>query len=342
MTVFGFLFQDGLDTGAIYVLLAVALVMVFTVTRVVFVPQGDLLAYTTLGLASLVRDAVPPTVWMLLVMAVLTFGLDVLAWIRLRSAGALLRAVAVDLACPIAAAMLAWASIMAGVPYLVKVAAALAITVAMGPLIYRIGFQPIAAASPLVLLIAAIAAHFVLVGFGLYMFGPEGVRVPGIRGRAFFIGSIPVGWQALLILGTCAVLLLVLWLFFDRTLRGKSLRATAIHRRGARLVGIAPDMAGQLTFAIAAAIGGVSGILIAASTTIAYDTGFLLALKGFVGAILGGLSGYLLAAIGAIGVGLLESFASFWASAFKEVIVFSLLIPVLLWRSHIQPVDPDA
>jgi branched-chain amino acid transport system permease protein len=56
-------------------------------------------------------------------------------------------------------------------------------------------------------------------------------------------------------------------------------------------------------------------------------------LKGFVAAIIGGLASYPVAAAGALLVGLLESFSSFWASAFKEVIVFTLIIPVLLWRS---------
>jgi branched-chain amino acid transport system permease protein len=77
----------------------------------------------------------------------------------------------------------------------------------------------------------------------------------------------------------------------------------------------------------------VSGILVAPITTIYYDSGFLVGLKGFVAAIIGGLVSYPLAALGAVLVGLLESFSSFWASAFKEVIVFTLIIPVLLWRS---------
>ena len=49
--------------------------------------------------------------------------------------------------------------------------------------------------------------------------------------------------------------------------------------------------------------------------------------------IIGGLSSYPLALAGALLVGQLESFSSFWASAFKEVIVFTLIIPVLWWRS---------
>ena len=74
-------------------------------------------------------------------------------------------------------------------------------------------------------------------------------------------------------------------------------------------------------------------MLIGPITTVYYDSGFLVSLKGFVGAIIGGLASYPLAAAGALLVGLLESFSSFWASAYKEVIVFTLIIPVLLWRS---------
>jgi branched-chain amino acid transport system permease protein len=74
-------------------------------------------------------------------------------------------------------------------------------------------------------------------------------------------------------------------------------------------------------------------VLIAPFTTIYYDSGFLISLKGFVGTVIGGMVSYPLAALGAVIVGLLEAFASFYASELKEVIVFSLLIPVLLWRS---------
>ena len=68
-------------------------------------------------------------------------------------------------------------------------------------------------------------------------------------------------------------------------------------------------------------------------TTIYFDTGFLIGLKGFIAAIVGGLVSYPLAAAGALMIGLVESYSSFWASAFKDVIVFALIIPVLLWRN---------
>jgi branched-chain amino acid transport system permease protein len=98
-------------------------------------------------------------------------------------------------------------------------------------------------------------------------------------------------------------------------------------------MGISTVKAGKQAFMLAAAIGAFSGILISPITTVYYDSGFLIGLKGFVGAIVGGLTSYPIAAAGAVLVGLLESYSSFWASAFKEVIVFTLIIPVLLWRS---------
>jgi len=77
----------------------------------------------------------------------------------------------------------------------------------------------------------------------------------------------------------------------------------------------------------------LSGVLIGPIVTIYYDSGFLIGLKGFVAAIVGGLGSYPVTALGAILVGMLEAFASFWASGFKEVIVFTLIIPVLIWLS---------
>jgi branched-chain amino acid transport system permease protein len=102
-------------------------------------------------------------------------------------------------------------------------------------------------------------------------------------------------------------------------------------------MGIKVKRAGQLSFLLAACLGAFSGILIGPITTIYYDSGFIIGLKGFVGAILGGLAAYPLAAAGAIWVGLMEAYISFWASAYKEVWVFSLIIPVLMWRSLTHP-----
>jgi branched-chain amino acid transport system permease protein len=200
-------------------------------------------------------------------------------------------------------------------------------------MVYRLVYQPVEQASVLVLLIISVAVHFAMTGLGLLFFGAEGWRTPALVEGTIQLG--PVSWtaQTFAVLALTVLLIGGLWLFFGRTLYGRALRATAVNRRGARLVGISTRVAGSLTFTLAAAIGALSGMLIAAITTIYYDTGFIIGLKGFVAAIFGGLVSYPAAAAGALFVGLLESFSSFWASPFKEAIVFTLIIPVLLWRS---------
>jgi branched-chain amino acid transport system permease protein len=209
----------------------------------------------------------------------------------------------------------------------------LAIVIPMGPLIYRLAFQPLAEASTLVLLIVSVGVHFALLGLGLVMFGAEGSRTTPFSDARFEFGALAISGQSLVIIGVSAALIVALYLYFERTLSGKALRATAVNRLGARLVGIGTAQAGRLSFTLAAALGALCGVLIAPLTTVYYDSGFLIGLKGFVGAIIGGLGSYPIAAAGALLVGLLESYSSFWASAFKEVIVFTLIIPVLLWRS---------
>jgi len=209
----------------------------------------------------------------------------------------------------------------------------LALVTVLGPLLYRIAYQPLAEASVLVLLIVSVAVHFTLTGLGLWFFGAEGSRTPAFSSDSFTVGDVTVSVQSLLVVATSIALIGVLYFFFGRTLFGKALRATALNRVGARLVGVRPSFAGTLVFALAALLCAFSGVLIGPITTIYYESGFLISLKGFVGAIIGGLASYPVAAAGAVLVGLLESYSSFWASAFKEVIVFTLIIPVLVWRS---------
>jgi branched-chain amino acid transport system permease protein len=164
-------------------------------------------------------------------------------------------------------------------------------------------------------------------------FGAEGFRNPSFWDQRFTLGPLALTGQTVIIFAVSIALILGLFLFFERTLRGKALRATAVNRLGARLMGISTIGAGKLSFGLAAFIGALSGLLIGPTTTVFYDSGFLIGLKGFVAAIFGGLASYPAAALGALMVGVLESFSSFYASAFKEVIVFTFIIPVLLWRS---------
>jgi branched-chain amino acid transport system permease protein len=209
----------------------------------------------------------------------------------------------------------------------------IALIVPIAPLLDRIVFRPIADASVLLLLTVAVALHFALVGLGLLFFGPEGVRTQSLTDFSAILAGVPVSGESILIVAAAAVFSFLLFLFFEFTISGKALHATALNRTGARLMGIRPDHAGSIAFLLGSVLAAISGILIAPVNTIFYDSGFLIGLKAFVGAIIGGLISFPVTALGSLFVGILESFAAFQSSPFKEVIVFSILIPVLLWRS---------
>jgi branched-chain amino acid transport system permease protein len=338
-TILLILLQDGVVNGAIYALLALSLVLVFTVTRVVFIPQGELVAFAALTYAALDAGALPASLWLLLALALLAAARGL--WDQRRMAGGRARLLLETLApAAVAVPLTLWlAPLQLGVA--VSAGLSLLIVAPMAPALHRIAFAPLAGASVLTLLIAAVGVHFAMLGLGLVFFGPEGVRATGFSDARFQLGPLTIPGQSIWILGVTIALMAALAVFFGTTLSGKALRATAVNALGARLVGIPAAGAGRLAFALAGFIGALSGVLIAPLMTVYYDTGFLIGLKGFVAAIFGGLASYPAAALGAIFVGLLESFGSFWASAYKEVIVFTIILPVLLWRSFQHPHDDE-
>lgn len=334
----GILALDGITNGAVYALLALATVLVFAVTRVIFIPQGEFVAFGALTLAILQTGKVPGTVWFLLILAAVAALSDLVQGLRQhRPAARIALTMGRTLAFPVLVSLLALWAAPRGLPMLAQAALTLALVTPFGSLIYRLAYESLADASVLVLLIVSVGVHFALVGLGLFFFGAEGFRNPSFWDQRFNLGPLAVSGQALIIFVASLVLIVALYLFFERTLRGKALRATAVNRLGARLMGISSAGAGRLSFTMAAFIGALSGLLIGPTTTVFYDSGFLIGLKGFVAAVFAGLSSYPLALVGALGVGLLESFSSFWASAFKEVIVFASILPVLLWRSLRDP-----
>ncbi|GAA5500326.1 high-affinity branched-chain amino acid transport system permease protein LivH [Deinococcus xinjiangensis] len=332
-TIFPILAADGLTNGAVYALLALALVLVFAVTRVIFIPMGEFVVFGTLTLAALQLGKVPGTLSLLLVLLGVAALMQAFGQARqgqaakagLTLVGALLIGAAVW-------GLTGWLAPQK-FPLWVQCLLTLGLVAPLGPLLYRVVYQPLQNATVLVLLIASVALHMALTGLALVFFGPEGSRTPAFLDGQLTLGQVTLSQQSLLVIFVSALLMLGLYFFFERTMAGKALRATAVNRVGARLVGISPTSAGTLTFLLAAIIGAVSGMLIGPSVAMTYDSGFLIGLKGFIGAIIGGLVSFPLAAAGALLVGLIESFASFSLSAWKEVIVFTLILPVLLWRS---------
>ncbi|GAB5602186.1 branched-chain amino acid ABC transporter permease [Thermus sp. FJN-A] len=314
-TILGFLLLDGLQNGVVYGLLALSLVLVFAVTRVILVPIGELLMFAPLSLVWLLSGKLPGTLWLALALGV--------AWAFLaRGRGAAL---------PLLGGLgLLFLFLLAlRMPPLAHLAA-VSLVVYLGVATYRVFFQPMREATVLAFLIMAVGLHVAYQGLGLVFFGPEQFRPePLLKGEVL----LGLSWQGVLVIAFALVSVLGLYLFFRLSLFGKALLAAAENRLGARLSGIPPQEAGMVAFGIASFLAALSGLLLAPLINAAYFMGFMLGLKGFVAAILGGLMSYPVALLGALLVGLFESFASFYASAYKEALVFLLLVPALFYQS---------
>lgn len=328
------LLLDGVTNGAVYALLGLATVLVFTVTRVIFIPQGEFVAYGALTLAMLQTGKTPGTVWLLLILACVASLMELIErWRHHGNVSRALLAALKTLVFPVLVSLIAMWAAPQKFPLWSQAFLSVAIVTAFGPLVYRVAYQSLESATPLVLLIVSVGVHFAMTGLGLLFFGAEGFRNPTFWDERFTLGPVALTGQTVIIFATSLALIVMMWLYFERSLRGKALRATAVNRTGARLMGISSHTSGQLTFLMAALIGALSGLLIGPTTTVFYDSGFLIGLKGFVAAVMGGLASYPGALLGALFVGIVESFGAFWASAFKEVIVFTLVLPILLVRS---------
>ena len=222
------LMLDGFTNGAVYALLGLATVLVFTVTRVIFIPQGEFVAYGALTLAMLQAGKVPGTVWLLMILATVASLME--CWSRWHHDHNLVSGLKAALRMwipPMLIALLTWWSATQNFSMLIQALLSVAVVATFGPLVYRIAYQSLESATPLVLLIVSVGVHFAMTGFGLLVFGAEGFRNPSFLDQSWSFGPLTISGQVFIIFLIALIMILVLWLFFERTLFGKALRATA-------------------------------------------------------------------------------------------------------------------
>ena len=212
-TIILFLLQDGIVTGAIYALLGVALVMVFAVSRVIFVPQGEFVAFGAITIASLADGKVPGTVWLTLGLGIAAFAADLIVDRHRLSPRWLSRRLLLDITLPALLLTAAYKLAPLHLPVVAQVVLTLALTIPNGPYLYRLAFRPLSGSSVLVLFIAAIAVHLALTGLGLVVFGPEGYKTDALWDASFDLGPLPVSGQNILVVASALALMAALWLF---------------------------------------------------------------------------------------------------------------------------------
>jgi len=221
-----------------------------------------------------------------------------------------------------------------GLPMVPGVLLAVAGVALVAMLVERFGLRPARSENHLVLIFLTVGLSIILRGLIKLVWGKNRMALPPLTPDLpleFFGASLLP--QALWILFlTLIAIVLLLW-FFYRTPLGLSMRAVASNSVAAAVVGIPAGRVRLTSYAIAGALGGLAGVLVTPITTLNYDVGVLLGLKGFAAAILGGFGSFPGAILGGVGLGLLESLsAGYLSSAYKDVVAFVVLLLVLFVR----------
>jgi branched-chain amino acid transport system permease protein len=219
----------------------------------------------------------------------------------------------------------------AGLPLPLAALVAILFTTAVGLSLYYFAIKIARGADAVTLIIITIGASIFLRGAAEIIFDKRFHSLPPLFGAApIRFGGAAILPQSLAVLAGAVVIVALLWVFIDRTLFGKAVIATSANRTAARLVGIDIRVIVGVCFALSAAIGAVAGILITPITLTSYNTGTLLALKGFAAVMLGGIGSALGAVVGGVVLGLFEAFAAGYVSAeYKDAVAFLVILAVL-------------
>lgn len=240
---------------------------------------------------------------------------------------------------------------LAGMPataaLLIALLVAIVLSGSLGVAVERIAYKPVRSAPKLVPFISAIGVSFILqdsvrlaeeLKSGSYfLYAP-----PLFSRRIRITDSMVVPEKTLYIIAFSIIIMLALHFFVSRHKWGKAMRAVAQDRDTARLMGINVDQVISLTFLIGAGMGGAAGTLFSVQYgSITPYSGFILGMKAFTAAVLGGIGSIPGAMLGGILLGLLEMFGAgflgvltnnVFGSEYKDVFAFAILILILIFK----------
>lgn len=223
--------------------------------------------------------------------------------------------------------------VSAGVPLWAAVPLAVLAAGIVGLLVEWLAIEPAHDSGTTTLIIITIGVSLVLRGLAQVVWGKGIHPLPAFGGNApITLGGATLMPQSLWVMGGTVLAVMALRWFHDHTLFGKAMRATAHNPLAARLMGIPTRGVMRVSFALAAMLGALGGVLTAPITFTSYDVGIMLGLKGFAAAMLGGLGHFGGAVAGGLLLGLVEGLGAGWiSSAYKDAIAFVAILVVLFF-----------
>jgi branched-chain amino acid transport system permease protein len=227
-----------------------------------------------------------------------------------------------------------WCEIHTGMPLAVSMFLGIGAGVATGLVLDVVAIRRVRSHELVPLILVTLGASFVLREGARIVFGPDAIRHDYlVSGQPIMIFGAALLPETILTWAVVGVVVAALAVFFRVTLYGKAMIACADDPVGARASGINPSRMRSIAFAISGALAGLGGVLIVSLTSMSWEGGTLIGLKGFIAAVFGGLGGYEGAVVGGLSLGLLESLgAGYVSSTYKDVLSLALLVVLLLVR----------
>lgn len=235
----------------------------------------------------------------------------------------------------------------AGLPPLVCIGLALLVSIPacmiLGMSIERVAYRPLRNAPRLAPLITAIGVSIVLQNIAMMIWGRGYQRFPDVLpNQPFTFLSASLTPTKVAIVLVSALVLACLWMLINRTKLGRAMRATAQDTQVAQLMGVDVNRVIAATFAIGSGLGALAGFMVAANYGQADPyMGFMLGLKAFSAAVLGGIGNLAGAVIGGLLLGLIESLGAGYlgdltggvlGSNYQDIFAFLVLVTVLVFK----------
>jgi len=220
----------------------------------------------------------------------------------------------------------------AKLPFGVSLLLAVLLTGALGLVIERI-LRPLESKDLNLMLIGTIGFGIVLESLAILVWGSFGTAVPTpIPNVPINVGGLIITTYQLMILVMSAAVMLLLYLFLDRTKLGTAMQAAAMDRVAATAMGVNVGSSNALAFGIGSSIAAVAGALVGPLLYVSPGMGASIGIKGFAAAILGGFGNIPGAILGGLIIGLIEAFASRQLSAYSDLITFVVFALAMMVR----------
>jgi branched-chain amino acid transport system permease protein len=228
--------------------------------------------------------------------------------------------------------------IMTGLPLAGVLLATFAVTMlssgVIGVLIERLSLRPLRNVKGPAAMITTIGVSYILFNIILLLCGAEGKNYPNpMPSVRFHLGGAVLDIRVVLIWIVALVLMGGLWLFVQKSRMGKAMRATAQDPEAARMMGVEVDRVVMMAFFLGSALAGAGGLIFGLYYNFTSFLGFTAGLRAFTAAVLGGIGNVPGAMVGGVLIGLIEAFGGqFIATAWTDVIIFSILVLVLVFK----------